>query len=88
MWSFIQCLRYLTSNVLWWQRANTKRCFQANMLEGGGKTPILTPMELEELGFKIVAYPLSLIGVAISAMQVCSALDQDTDKFQLLSRQF
>lgn len=41
----------------------------ANMLEGGGKTPILTPMELEELGFKIVAYPLSLIGVAISAMQ-------------------
>ncbi|KAH7282181.1 hypothetical protein KP509_35G017100 [Ceratopteris richardii] len=41
----------------------------ANMLEGGGKTPILTPMELEELGFKIVSYPLSLIGVSISAMQ-------------------
>eukprot|EP00250_Pteridium_aquilinum_P034913 c8308_g1_i1 orf=173-1756(+) len=41
----------------------------ANMLEGGGKTPILTPRELEDLGFKIVAYPLSLIGVSISAMQ-------------------
>lgn len=41
----------------------------ANMLEGGGKTPILTPLELEELGYKIVAYPLSLIGVTISAMQ-------------------
>ncbi|XP_057540957.1 uncharacterized protein LOC130818775 [Amaranthus tricolor] len=41
----------------------------ANMLEGGGKTPILTPIELEEIGYKIVAYPLSLIGVSIQAMQ-------------------
>ncbi|XP_042488966.1 2,3-dimethylmalate lyase-like isoform X2 [Macadamia integrifolia] len=40
-----------------------------NMLEGGGKTPILNPIELEETGFKIVAYPLSLIGVSIQAMQ-------------------
>lgn len=40
------------------------------MLEGGGKTPILNPLELEELGFKLVAYPLSLIGVSIRAMQV------------------
>ncbi|XP_068666124.1 uncharacterized protein [Aristolochia californica] len=41
----------------------------ANMLEGGGKTPILTPLELEEIGFKLVSYPLSLIGVSIQAMQ-------------------
>ncbi|KAL2900761.1 2 3-dimethylmalate lyase [Bienertia sinuspersici] len=41
----------------------------ANMLEGGGKTPILTPVELEDIGYKIVAYPLSLIGVSIQAMQ-------------------
>nr|GMD31285.1 petal death protein [Ipomoea batatas] len=41
----------------------------ANMLEGGGKTPILTPVELEDIGFKIVAYPLSLLGVSICAMQ-------------------
>uniref|UniRef100_A0A1D1XWF0 2,3-dimethylmalate lyase n=1 Tax=Anthurium amnicola TaxID=1678845 RepID=A0A1D1XWF0_9ARAE len=41
----------------------------ANMLEGGGKTPILNPIELEEIGFKIVSYPLSLIGVSIRAMQ-------------------
>ncbi|XVF37812.1 hypothetical protein REPUB_Repub20aG0043000 [Reevesia pubescens] len=41
----------------------------ANMLEGGGKTPILTPVELEEIGYKLVAYPLSLIGVSIRAMQ-------------------
>lgn len=43
---------------------------QANMLEGGGRTPILTPLELEELGFKLVAYPLSLVGVSMRAMQV------------------
>ncbi|XP_057960049.1 uncharacterized protein LOC131152282 isoform X1 [Malania oleifera] len=41
----------------------------ANMLEGGGKTPILNPIELEEVGYKLVVYPLSLIGVSIRAMQ-------------------
>ncbi|XP_023741702.1 uncharacterized protein LOC111889781 [Lactuca sativa] len=40
----------------------------ANMLEGGGKTPILTPLELEEIGYKLIAYPLSLLGVSIRAM--------------------
>lgn len=43
---------------------------QANMLEGEGKTPILNLLELEEIGYKIVAYPLSLLGVSIQAMQV------------------
>ncbi|KAF3778299.1 2-3-dimethylmalate lyase [Nymphaea thermarum] len=41
----------------------------ANMLEGGGKTPIFTPVELDEIGFKLVSYPLSLIGVSMRAMQ-------------------
>ncbi|KAF5942049.1 hypothetical protein HYC85_019691 [Camellia sinensis] len=41
----------------------------ANMLEGGGKTPILNPIELEDLGYKLVVYPLSLIGVSIRAME-------------------
>ncbi|KAG9146195.1 hypothetical protein Leryth_007907 [Lithospermum erythrorhizon] len=41
----------------------------ASMLEGGGKTPILDPNELENLGYKLVAYPLSLMGVSIRAMQ-------------------
>ncbi|KAG0475945.1 hypothetical protein HPP92_012786 [Vanilla planifolia] len=41
----------------------------ANMLEGGGKTPILSPIELEEIGYKIVTYPLSLFGVSIRAME-------------------
>ena len=40
------------------------------MLEGGGKTPILEPSELEEIGFNVVVYSLSLIGVSIQAMQV------------------
>lgn len=41
----------------------------ANMLEGGGKTPILNLLELEDIGYKLVAYPLSLLGVSIQAMQ-------------------
>ncbi|GMH09673.1 hypothetical protein Nepgr_011514 [Nepenthes gracilis] len=41
----------------------------ANMLEGGGKTPILNPIELEDVGYKLAVYPLSLIGVSIQAMQ-------------------
>ncbi|GLI59486.1 hypothetical protein VaNZ11_001371 [Volvox africanus] len=41
----------------------------ANMLEGGGKTPIFRPSELQSMGFKLVAYPLSLLGVSIRAMQ-------------------
>ncbi|KAK6146292.1 hypothetical protein DH2020_020161 [Rehmannia glutinosa] len=41
----------------------------ANMLEGGGRTPILSPIELADVGYKLVAYPLSLLGVSIRAMQ-------------------
>ncbi len=41
----------------------------ASMLEGGGKTPICTPAQLESMGFKLVAYPLSLLGVSIAAQQ-------------------
>ena len=33
----------------------------ANMLEGGGRTPMLPPPELLRLGFAMVAYPTSLI---------------------------
>eukprot|EP00290_Baffinella_frigidus_P002825 CAMPEP_0180173338 /NCGR_PEP_ID=MMETSP0986-20121125/35525_1 /TAXON_ID=697907 /ORGANISM="non described non described, Strain CCMP2293" /LENGTH=347 /DNA_ID=CAMNT_0022125525 /DNA_START=25 /DNA_END=1068 /DNA_ORIENTATION=- len=44
----------------------------ANMLEGG-KTPILPPAQLQELGFGIAAYPLTLLSASISAMN--TALD-------------
>ncbi|EKX50358.1 hypothetical protein GUITHDRAFT_67257 [Guillardia theta CCMP2712] len=39
----------------------------ANMLEGG-KTPVLPPKELEKMGYKIAAYPLTLVSTAVKAM--------------------
>ncbi len=42
----------------------------ANMLEGGGKTPILSPAQLQEMGFKLVAYPLSLLAVSVRCAAV------------------
>ena len=33
----------------------------ANMVEGGGQTPILPPDELQKLGFNMVAYPTTLL---------------------------
>jgi len=39
----------------------------ANIVEGG-MTPALTPAELEKLGFKIAAYPLTLMAAAMKAM--------------------
>jgi 2-methylisocitrate lyase-like PEP mutase family enzyme len=40
----------------------------ANMLEQG-RTPVLPPARLEEIGFKIAAYPLTLLNAAVRAMQ-------------------
>ncbi|HVJ16191.1 MAG TPA: isocitrate lyase/PEP mutase family protein [Polyangiaceae bacterium] len=47
---------------------SVKRPALCNMLEQG-KTPILPPAELEQLGFKIAAYPLTLLNAAVGAMQ-------------------
>jgi 2-methylisocitrate lyase-like PEP mutase family enzyme len=44
----------------------------ANMLEHG-TTPVLPPDELAALGYKLAAYPLTLLSSAVAAMQV--ALD-------------
>jgi len=41
----------------------------ANIIDGG-KTPVLSPVELHEIGFKISAYPLTLISASIQAMSV------------------
>ena len=46
--------------------AKVGRTFQgvgqfANMVEGGGQTPVLPPDELQRLGFNMVAYPTTLI---------------------------
>lgn len=44
----------------------------ANMLEQGS-TPILPPAELESIGYKIAAYPLTLVSAAVKAQQVALA---------------
>lgn len=41
----------------------------ANMLVGGGRTPIVPPAELAQLGFAMVAYPTSLIFAVAHAME-------------------
>ena len=33
----------------------------ANMVEGGGQTPVLPPDELQKLGFNMVAYPVTVL---------------------------
>ena len=40
----------------------------ANMVEGG-RTPVLPPARLHDLGFKIAAYPLTLLAAAARAMR-------------------
>jgi methylisocitrate lyase len=42
----------------------------ANMVEGG-KTPFLSTKELEQLGYKIVVYPLSGLFSATRAIEAC-----------------
>jgi len=40
----------------------------ANMLEGG-ETPFLAPADLEAIGYRIAAYPLTLLSAAVKAMR-------------------
>jgi len=46
----------------------TDRPTLANMLEQG-ETPVLPPAELQEIGYKLAAYPLTLLSAAMKAMQ-------------------
>src|SRR5215204_2511593 len=48
-------------------RAMTKPCM-ANIVPGG-KTPILPPARLQEIGYKLALYPLMLLSSSIAAMQ-------------------
>lgn len=48
--------------------ATSDKPMLANMLEGG-KTPILPPADLEALGYKLAAYPLTLLSSAVHAMR-------------------
>ncbi|MEN8260745.1 MAG: isocitrate lyase/PEP mutase family protein [Pseudomonadota bacterium] len=44
----------------------------ANLIEFG-KTPVLPPAELENMGYKIAVYPLTLLNVSIRSMQAALA---------------
>ncbi len=44
----------------------------ANMVPGG-KTPILPPAQLQEVGYKLALYPVMLLSSAIAAMQATLA---------------
>lgn len=48
-------------------RALDGAVLMANMLEGGD-TPLLAPRQLEALGYRIAAYPLTLLSVAVQAI--------------------
>jgi 2-methylisocitrate lyase-like PEP mutase family enzyme len=51
----------------------------ANMIDGG-KTPILPPVDLEAIGYKLAAYPLTLMSAGIAAMnQALAALRPNAD---------
>jgi 2-methylisocitrate lyase-like PEP mutase family enzyme len=43
---------------------------QINIIEGG-KTPILSPVELGKIGYSLIVYSVSLLGVSMRAMKVC-----------------
>jgi 2-methylisocitrate lyase-like PEP mutase family enzyme len=58
--------------------AMTKPCM-ANMVPGG-KTPILPPAQLQEVGYKLALYPVMLLSSAISAMQATLAALQPGSK--------
>jgi methylisocitrate lyase len=58
--------------------ATIKAPLLANMVEGGGKTPVLPIAELKKMGYKLVIYPVSAHMAAIKAMQeVLAVLKQD-----------
>jgi 2-methylisocitrate lyase-like PEP mutase family enzyme len=57
----------------------------ANMLEGG-KTPILPPPELWKIGYKLAAYPLTLLNASVRAMQgALAAISRGETPADLLS---
>ena len=56
----------------------------ANLVEQGD-TPLLTPSQLQAMGFKLAAYPLTLLSAAVVAMQkALQQLHTDTHPAQLL----
>lgn len=60
-------------------RGMKKPCM-ANMVPGG-KTPLLPPEQLQDIGYKLALYPISLMTAAIAAMRTAlTALRQDAGR--------
>ncbi len=58
-------------------------CHMANMVEHG-KTPILPPERLAELGYKIAAYPLTLLSASVDAMRKALSALKEGKSFDAL----
>ena len=57
----------------------------ANMIQNG-KTPVLSPSQLEKMGYTIAAYPLALLSSSIKAMRhTLDLLDKEEDFDHLLA---
>lgn len=58
-------------------------CQMANMVEHG-KTPVLPPKRLAELGYKIAAYPLTLLSASVYAMRKALSALMEGESFDSL----
>lgn len=58
-------------------------CQMANMVEHG-KTPVLPPARLAELGYKIAAYPLTLLSASVYAMRKALSALKEGESFDAL----
>ncbi|AWJ92797.1 carboxyvinyl-carboxyphosphonate phosphorylmutase (plasmid) [Azospirillum baldaniorum] len=67
--------------------AGIDRPAMANMVRGG-QTPMLPPRELEALGFKLAAYPLTLMSAAIDAMRAALAAVADGQESRVAQADF
>jgi 2-methylisocitrate lyase-like PEP mutase family enzyme len=64
-WTFLEAPQSLSEMELYCRSVEGPKL--ANMLEGG-KTPVLSPAELQKIGFTVAAYPLTLLSASIKAM--------------------
>src|SRR5580704_18283307 len=55
-----------------WSAAAISKPSLANLVPGG-KTPILPPAQLQDVGYKLALYPVMLMSSAVAAMQATLA---------------
>jgi len=64
-WTFLEAPRSEAEMIEYCSRVKGPKL--ANMLEGGD-TPIITPARLQEIGYSVAAYPLTLLSASVRAM--------------------